>query len=143
MRDAAVVDTNVLVYRYDYRFPDKQARATEVLRHGVERGYAIPHQALLEFVSVVSRPLPPNGERLLEWDAVVREAEDLMLQFDVLLPDADVFRTALRGKLAYQMSWFDAHLWAFAERFDYPVLLSEDFQHRRFYGRVQAVNPFL
>ena len=32
---AALVDTNVLVYRYDPRFPDKQGRATEFLRQGI------------------------------------------------------------------------------------------------------------
>ena len=31
-RVAALVDTNVLVYRFDPRFPDKQATATRVLR---------------------------------------------------------------------------------------------------------------
>ena len=32
---AALVDTNVLVYRFDARFPAKQARATELLRRGI------------------------------------------------------------------------------------------------------------
>ena len=32
---AALVDTNILVYRFDPRFPDKQARATQLLRTGI------------------------------------------------------------------------------------------------------------
>jgi predicted nucleic acid-binding protein len=52
-------------------------------------------------------------------------------------------RTALRGAVAYQLSWFDAHLWAYAEHFGLSELLSEDFQHDRLYGSVRAMNPFL
>jgi len=40
----ALVDTNVLVYRFDWRFPEKQAIATELLRKGiVEHSVRIPH----------------------------------------------------------------------------------------------------
>jgi predicted nucleic acid-binding protein len=52
-------------------------------------------------------------------------------------------RIALRGAAAYQLPWFDAHMWAYAERFGLAELPSEDFQDGRLYGTVQAVNPFL
>jgi predicted nucleic acid-binding protein len=61
----------------------------------------------------------------------------------VLYPDERVLRVALRGAAAYQLSWFDAHLWAYAEVYGISELLSEDFQHGRRYGTVRAVNPFL
>jgi hypothetical protein len=32
---AALVDTNVLVYRFDDRFPEKQKIAVEILRRGI------------------------------------------------------------------------------------------------------------
>ncbi|MEW6363373.1 MAG: hypothetical protein AB1714_01900 [Acidobacteriota bacterium] len=54
-----------------------------------------------------------------------------------------LLRTALRGAAAYQLSWFDAHMWAFAECFGLPLLLSEDFQHDRMYGTARAVTPFV
>jgi predicted nucleic acid-binding protein len=41
-----------------------------------------------------------------------------------------------------RLSWFDAHLWAYAEHYGLAELLSEDLQHDRFYGSVRAVNPF-
>jgi len=44
---------------------------------------------------------------------------------------------------AYQLSWFDALMWAHAEEAGIPELLSEDFQHDRMYGDVRVVNPFL
>src|SRR5438045_3638652 len=53
---AALVDTNVLVYRFDDRFPDKQKIATEILRRGIEQdSVRIPHQAIVEFVAAVTR----------------------------------------------------------------------------------------
>jgi predicted nucleic acid-binding protein len=140
---AALVDTNVLVYRFDPRFPEKQARATRLLRAGiVADSIRIPHQAIVEFVAAVSRPLGRHGP-LLSADDARREAEELLAQFEVLYPTEDVVRTALRGAAAYKLSWFDAHLWAYAEHYGLDELLSEDFQHDRLYGSVRVVNPFV
>jgi predicted nucleic acid-binding protein len=140
---AALVDTNVLVYRFDARAPRKQALATEVLRRGVvEDRVRIPHQAVVEFVAAVTRPLD-DGRPLLSANEARREAEDLLTQFVILYPTPAVLRTAIRGWATYQFGWFDAHLWAYAEEYGLSELVSEDFQHDRLYGTVRAVNPFL
>lgn len=139
---AALVDTSVLVYRFDGRFPAKQRKATEVLRRGIlDDTVRVPHQAIVEFVAAVSRPLP-SGQPLLSPAEARREAEELLAQFEVLFPTDALVRTALRGAAAYQLGWFDAHLWAYAEHFGLEELWSEDFQHDRLYGTVRAVNPF-
>jgi predicted nucleic acid-binding protein len=139
---AALVDTNVLVYRFDGRFPDKQRIATDLLRTGIAQGSIyLPHQSIVEFVAAVTRSTGAAGPLLEPADAR-REAEEFLSQFDVLYPDAELVRVALRGAAAYQLSWFDAHMWAYGERFGIPELLSEDFQHGRLYGTVEAVNPF-
>ena len=83
-----------------------------------------------------------EGPPLLEPADARREAEELLAQFDVIYPTEAVLRTALRGAAAYQLSWFDAHLWAHAEVYGLRQLLSEDFEHNRLYGTVQAVDPF-
>ena len=140
---ATLVDTNVLVYRFDARFPDRQKVATEILKRGIaEDSVRVPHQAIMEFVAVVTRPIGGAAPLLHVQDAL-REAEEMLGQFTVLYPDEALLRTALRGAVAYQLSWFDAHLWAYAEHFGLSELLSEDFQHDRLYGSVRAVNPFL
>lgn len=139
---AALVDTNVLVYRFDARFPAKQARATELLRRGIrDDTVRLPHQAIVEFVAVVTRPLPRYGP-LLSADDARREAEELLSQFHVLYPNEALVRAALRGMAAYQLSWFDSHIWAYAEHYGLEELWSEDFQHDRLYGTVRVVNPF-
>jgi len=107
----SLIDTNILVYRFDPRFPQKQRIAVEVLRSGVmNETLRIPHQALM-VVAVVTRV--DRGTQPLLSDAHARRGEELLTQFTVLYPNAVVFRTALRGAAAYQLSWFDAHLWAY------------------------------
>jgi len=138
----ALVDTNVLVYRFDPRFPQKQRRATELLRRGIADGEVrLPHQAIVELVSAVTRPVG-NGPPLLPVDDARREAEELLAQLTVLSPTESLVRTALRGAAAYGLSWFDAHLWAYAEHYGLPRLWSEDFPHDRLYGTVRVVDPF-
>lgn len=66
-----------------------------------------------------------------------------LIQFDVLYPSEDIVRLALRGMAAYQLHWFDAHMWAYAEHYGLEELISEDFQHGRLYGGVRVTNPFL
>jgi predicted nucleic acid-binding protein len=144
---AALVDTNVLVYVFDPTDPRKQRIAAELLDRGLhENSIRIPHQAIVEFVAVTTRQRgrgqhakPP----LLTPRAAHREAEELLSLFEVLYPNAAVVRTALRGAAAYQLSWYDAHLWAYAECYGLAELLSEDFEHRRLYGTVRVVNPYL
>lgn len=139
---AALVDTNVLVYRYDFRFPRKQEIATHLLRRGVaEDSLRLPHQAVMELVSGLTRPAA-DGTVLLERDEALWEVEEVMAEFEVLYPTDAVLRTALRGASLYQLNWYDAHLWAYAEVYGLPELLSEDFQHGRRYGTVRAIDPF-
>jgi predicted nucleic acid-binding protein len=139
---AALVDTNVLVYRFDPRDTRKQGIADSLLRAGIAGdSIRIPHQALVEFYRAVTRSISGYG-RLLEDNDARRETEEMLAQFSILYPDESVVRTALRGMAAYQLSWFDAHLWAYAEVFGLSELISEDFQHGRLYGSVRVVNPF-
>jgi predicted nucleic acid-binding protein len=139
---AALVDTNILVYRFDSRFPDKQEIATENLRRGIaEDSIRVPHQAVVEFVAAVTRS-DKNGQTILPPQEAWREADEMLYQFDILYPNEEVLRTAIRGAATYQLSWFDAHLWAYAEVFSLPEILSEDFEDGRRYGTVRVVNPF-
>lgn len=138
----ALVDTNLLIYRVDPRHPEKRDLACELLRLGVEgNAVRVPHQAVLEFVSVTTRP--SRGEDpLLDRATALREAEDILSMFPILYPNEAVLRTALRGAAAYQLAWYDAHVWAYAEEYGLDELWSEDFQHGRVIGTVRIVNPF-
>ena len=139
---AGLVDTNILVYRYDPRFRLKQARAAELLRSGIaDRSLVLPHQALVEFVAAVTRPIARQAP-LLTIEEAHREAEDLLMQFPVVYPTETTLRTALRGAALYKLSWFDAHLWAYADERGLDPIWSEDLEDGRLYGRVRVRNPF-
>ena len=142
---ASLVDTNVLVYRYDPRSFDKQKLARELLRRGLARqDLVLPHQAVVEFVAATTRPRSDlRGAPLLAPEVAHREAEGLMRDFPVIYPDQDILNMALRGVSIYGLSWFDAHLWAYAEVNGLPEILSEEFEHGRHYGHVRVVDPFL
>ena len=140
---ASLVDTNILVYRCDPRDAARRAAAKEVLRTGVTSGeLRLPHQALVEFVSVMTRSRG-NAAPLMTKEEATRQAELFMIEFEILYPTEQVVRTALRGMAAYHLAWFDAHLWAYAEHYGIPEILSEDFEHDRFYGTVRIRNPFV
>ena len=141
---AFLVDTNLLVYRYDARFPGKQAAATALLRKGIASGDAVlPYQALVEFVAATTRPLKPNGASLLSRAEALREVEEFLAQFVVLYPTEGVFRLAVRGAATYHLGWFDALIWAYAEHYAVPEIWSEDFSADAIYGTVRIVNPFV
>jgi predicted nucleic acid-binding protein len=139
---AVLVDTNILVYRFDRRFPAKQRIATDILRRGIsDDSVRIPHQAIVEFIAAVTRNI--RGHVILSQSDALREAEELLKQFPVLYPEERMLRQAIRGCATYQLNWFDAHLWSYAEHYGLAEILTEDLQHDRLYGTVRAVNPFV
>jgi predicted nucleic acid-binding protein len=101
----------------------------------------LPHQAILEFVAAVTRSV--RGHVILKQADALREAEELLKQFTVLYPNETILRNAARGCAAYQLNWFDALLWSYAEYYGLPEILTEDLQHDRLYGTVQVVNPLI
>ncbi len=140
---AALVDTNVLVYVFDPSDPRKQRIAAELVDRGLQQdSLRLSHQTVVEFVSAVTQARR-GGKPLLAYRTALREAEELLAQFIVLYPNETLVRTALRGASAYQLSWYDAHLWAYAEHYGLSELYSEDFEHDRLYGTVRVVNPFI
>jgi predicted nucleic acid-binding protein len=137
----ALVDTNILVYRVDRRFPEKRRRATAFLRRGLEQDeLRIAHQAIVEFVAAVTRPIGERGGILPREEALL-QAEGLLDQYPVIYPTEEVLRLAIRGCAAYHLSWFDANMWAYAEFYGLSPLFTEDFDPGRRIGTVEIENP--
>ncbi len=141
---ASLVDTNVLVYRFDPRDPGKQRTATKLLEDGIAaQSLVLSHQSIVELIAALTRPQRSlRGQTLMSLAEAMIEAEEMMAQFPVLYPTKQLLVTAMRGTAAYGLPWFDAQIWACAEVNGLPEILSEDFQHGRHYGSVRAVNPF-
>lgn len=140
---AGLVDTNILVYHVDRRFPEKRARATDFLRRGLERDdVRIAHQAVIEFVAAVTRRQRNRGS-ILPLEEAITQAEAFLTIFPVLYPTEGVIRFALRGMATYRLPWFDAHMWAYAEFYGLSPLYTEDFESGRRIGTVDIENPLL
>lgn len=142
---ARLIDTNILVYAFDPRDRAKQRIAMETLRAGQASGNLyLPHQAIVEFVAAVSRPRPDlGGASLLPRVEAANEAALFLQQFEIIWPDEAIVRAALHGTIFFGLSWYDAHLWAYAEVHGLSEILSEDFEHGRYFGSVRIMNPFL
>ena len=84
----------------------------------------------------------PEARKRQDRDVYKRQ-EEFLRQFRVLYPNEAILRNALRGCAAYQLNWFDAHLWSYAEHYGLEEILTEDLQHDRLYGTVRVVNPFV
>jgi len=133
------VDTNVLVYAFDAHAPAKQARALAALEQARSAGpLVLSTQVLQEFFAVVTRklatPLAPEEAR----SAVAELASQQVVQVDpaLILAAIDFGRTE-------QLSFWDALIVQAAISTNCTVLLSEDLQHHRRFGRLTVVNPFL
>ena len=71
--------------------------ATEVLRNGIHSGgLRLAHQTVVEFVAAVTRPLADGGP-LLDLPGATHEAEEMLVQFEVLYPTEEIIRLGLRG----------------------------------------------
>jgi predicted nucleic acid-binding protein len=66
----------------------------------------------------------------------------MLAQFEVLYPSEPLLRTAIRAVATYELGWFDAHLWAYAEHHGLDEILSEDFSDGQLIGTVRIRNPF-
>ena len=139
---AALVDSNILVYCFDDRFPDKQQAARRLMRAGLETGaLRLSHQSLLEFVAATTRRARAEAPLLSNTDAW-HEMQNFMSIYPVLYPTEAILRAAVQAAALHRLTWFDAHVWAYADVFGLDEILSEDFQHGRQYGRIRATNPF-
>ncbi len=135
---AAFLDTNVLVYCFDARAPQKHTRANDLVRgllSGSER-VLISTQVAIEFLNWSRR----SGADVF---AAARHAEALSL-FDCLPTTLATVHAAWGLAHAEQLSWFDALIVQAALDAGATRLYSEDLQHGRRYGEagLEVIDPF-
>jgi predicted nucleic acid-binding protein len=137
---AVLIDTNLLIYLYDFKNEFKQTRSKEVLDQlGLSGNGRLSVQSLAEFVSVATRKLAPP---LSPADAL-EQAEYFMRLWPVFDLTPFIVLDAARGVRDYQLSYYDAQIWACARLNQVAVVFSEDFSAGSFLEGVRFVNPFL
>jgi predicted nucleic acid-binding protein len=130
------VDSNVFVYLYDDRAPEKAATAEVVVRALAERKSAVALQVVGEVQNVLRRKFKtPN------WKAA-QVGHNLLQAFETFSYSRDAVDRALGQLSTGRFSYWDALLLASADEAGCTTLLSEDMKSGDRLGNVEIVNPF-
>ncbi len=134
-----LIDTNVLVYAYDRGEFSKQSQAIEVLNALQVTGAGrLSVQCLAEFFNATTRGAFP---KLSVTDAI-EQMKYLAGSFKIYELSPMIVMEAARGVQAYQLSYFDAQIWASARLNQESVIFSEDFSVGSTLEGVRFINPF-
>jgi len=131
-------DTNVLIYAVDRDGSLRHQQAVALLERAMRSGNCLQTlQSFSEFYNVLTRKLRIAAERA---EAFVAAWRGIFPVEAVTLVDLD---HAMRAVREYQLSFWDALLWATVRRAGVAVLVSEDFQDGRVIEGVRFANPFV
>jgi predicted nucleic acid-binding protein len=139
MSDKIFLDTNVLVYAFDYSEPEKQTKARLILRDRSNwLNYAISTQVLQEFYQTVTHKI----ERAVSPDAALRAVKGFA-ELQVVQIDPDLIERAIELSIDQQLSMWDALIIQAAAEAGCTLLLSEDLNAGQRIKGVVVENPFV
>jgi predicted nucleic acid-binding protein len=132
-----LLDTNVLVYAYDVRESALQQKAKAIILKAEETAAGcLSVQCLGEFFRVTTTKM-----RLPAYE-MFKQVEYWQNVFPVFPLTPQIVLEAARGVRDYQLSYYDAQVWASARLNQVPVIFSEDFQDGQILEGIRFVNPF-
>ncbi len=139
MAGRILVDTNILLYAYDRGESAKQPLALTILDRLVAHDLgALTPQVLAEFFVNATKKLQPP----LTIEEAHGRIQNYLLSWEILDITGAIVLEAVRGVRTYQMTYWDAQIWASARLNQIPVVLSEDFGDGVVIEGVRFVNPF-
>ncbi len=131
-------DTNVLVYAVDAGDPARRERALNRLARAASEGTVVlSTQVLQEFYAITTRRLQPP----LPAPEAAAQVQRLCA-FQVMGSTAQSVQAAIALAQEHQLQWWDALILEAALRAGADVLISEDGQAGRRFGRLVVENPF-
>jgi predicted nucleic acid-binding protein len=140
MKDRFFLDTNILVYAFEPRDSNKQAKAKELIGEAFStRRGMISHQVAQEFLNVATR----------KWENQLSVSDCLIFTEQVLQPlcavssSIELLRDALRLHDETGYDFYDSMIVAAAMESQCGILYSEDFQSGQNIKNLRIINPFL
>jgi len=129
------LDTNVLVYAYQFDHPNQQRVAQELVRRAIAGKFVISAQVLAEFAATLLHKMSatPNA---------VTTLLDKLSPIRLVVSDREIVRRAVEARAAYGIHFYDGMIVAAAERAGCERIFSEDFNAGQEYFGVSVVNPF-
>jgi predicted nucleic acid-binding protein len=133
------IDTNVFVYSFDDRQPDKKVRALALISDALQTGNGmISWQVMQEFLNVSTRkflvPLKPEDAKLY--------LQKVLHPLCQVFPDVDLYSAALEIMTKSGYSFYDSLIIASAQRCGCVTLYSEDLHSGHLVDSVKVINPF-
>ena len=130
------IDTNILLYAHDPRYPDKQEKALAAIVKLFETGRGVVStQVLQEFCANAL------GKFRLEHDVLLRQLA-LLHNFEIIRMSPEIIRRAVEITVMYTTSYWDACILAAAESARCEKIISEDFNTGQYYAGITIENPF-
>ncbi len=137
MSGADFLDTNVIVYAYQFNDRQKQRVAHELVEAALAGKFVISVQVLSEFASTLLHKVSPAATP----DAVTAIL-DRLSPIKLVVSDGELVRRAVEARAAYGIHFYDGMIVAAAERAGCPRILSEDLNAGQQYFGVTVSNPF-
>ncbi len=131
------LDTNIVVYAFDRRFPEKRQIARELI--ATEASWSISWQVVQEFCSVALHrfAVPLTHDFLDEMISLVLHPHCHVM------PSPALWKNALQVRAQTQYRFYDSMIIAAALESGAQTLYSEDLQHGRRIGNLEIANPFV
>lgn len=139
MSDKYFLDTNILIYSFDFSHPAKRKIARDLVAGALEKGKGIiSYQVIQEFLNVATRKF-----------AVPLSVKDTQLYLNIVLEplcevfsSMELFHQALEISDQWRFPFYDALIVAAALQADCRVLYSEDMQDGQTIKGLSVRNPF-
>ena len=133
------LDTNIFVYTFDRRAPEKQARARALVEQALGTGDGVvSSQVVQEFLHVAVQKF----ERPLSDELALRYLREVLDPLCSVFPSISLCETALSLHRRWRFSFYDSLIVAAALESDCKVLYSEDLQDGQEIESLTVVNPF-
>jgi predicted nucleic acid-binding protein len=133
--DKVFIDSNVLIYSYSDLFPDKQAKARDLINSYDD--VFISTQVMNEFVSAFVKKLKAA------WTDIIKSLDEITENYIVYTNSPITVKEACKIAQKYQFSFYDSLIISAAIECSCNILYSEDMQHGQLIeGKIKIVNPF-
>jgi len=131
------MDTNILVYAYDDRNPEKSLAAQELVDRAITGDIAISTQVLAELSTTLLHKMSPKFSTKAVATILVALAPIRLVTIA-----RDIARRALEAHASYGVRFYDGMILAAAERGGCKRIWSEDFNSGQQYFGISIQNPF-
>ncbi|HCE43102.1 MAG TPA: VapC toxin family PIN domain ribonuclease [Lentisphaeria bacterium] len=139
MKGKYFIDTNIILYSFDSRYPKKQSDATKIISSAITDGMGvISYQVIQEFCNVATSKFSSK----MNISDCRLYIHDFLEPICEIYPSIELFMEALSIREEASLGFYDALIVASSVRASCRILLSEDMNHGQEIRGVKILNPF-